>query len=147
MFSKKSDEIKGSKTLTIIAEGVKIEGKLYSPGATRVDGAVSGEIISEKELIIGKEGKVEADAKTMNAVIAGKFEGKMIASGEVEITSTGKFIGHLIQKDALLTISKGGLFKGESIISEKQENFKINKTDKTIRPDNKDSNLNKNINK
>jgi len=147
VFSKKSADIKGSKTLTIIAEGVKVEGKLHSPGSTRVDGTVAGEIISEKELIIGKEGEVEANAKTINAVIAGKFKGEMIASGEVEITSTGKFTGNLTQKDALLTISKGGLFKGESIISEKQENFEINKIDKNTSLDKKDDSLNKKIDK
>jgi len=41
----------------------------------------------------------------------------MNATGEVEISSTGRFVGNLIQKEALLTIAKGGLFKGESIIS------------------------------
>ena len=41
----------------------------------------------------------------------------MNASGEVEISSTGKFIGNLTQKEALLSIARGGLFKGESIIS------------------------------
>ena len=126
MFSKKEIEEPGSKTLTIIAEGVKIEGKIYSKGSTRIDGCVIGEIISEKEFTIGKEGKVEANVKTCNAVIAGSFKGEMISAGEVEITATGKFLGNLVQKDALLTISKGALFKGESIISENQDIFKIN---------------------
>lgn len=128
MFSKKekSTVSAGSRTLTIIGEGVTINGNLYSPGITRIDGKVTGEIIAEKELIIGKEGKVEAVIKTKDAVIAGNFKGNIIASGEVEITSTGKFTGHLIQKDALLTIEKGGVFRGESIISEDQKVFEIN---------------------
>jgi cytoskeletal protein CcmA (bactofilin family) len=130
MFLKKEIETPGSKTLTIIAEGVKIEGKIYSKGSTRIDGYVIGEIISEKEFIIGKEGKVEANVKTCNAVIAGSFKGEMISAGEVEITATGKFLGNLVQKDALLTISKGGLFKGESIISENQDIFKISELGK-----------------
>lgn len=137
MFSKKVSNTRGSKTLTIIAEGVKIEGKLYSSGSIRIDGAVSGDIIAEKELIIGKEGKVEANIKTANAVIAGMFKGDMIASGEVEITSTGKFLGNLTQKDALLTIDKGGLFKGKSIISEDQEIFKVGSKEKSISLDKK----------
>jgi len=107
MFSKKTPELKGSKAMTIVGEGVVIEGKFYSPGSTRIDGMVYGDIISEKEFIVGKEGKVEASVKTKNAVIAGTLKGEMIASGEVEITSTGKFVGTLTQKDALLTISKG----------------------------------------
>lgn len=134
MFSKKEIEAPGSKTLTIIAEGVKIEGKIYSKGSTRIDGHVIGEIISEKEFVIGKEGKVEANVKTCNAVIAGSFKGEMISSGEVEITATGKFLGNLVQKDALFTITKGGLFKGESIISENQDIFKINELNKPKNP-------------
>ncbi|MGM0366761.1 MAG: bactofilin family protein [Actinomycetota bacterium] len=125
VFSKK-ENIRGSKTVTVIAEGVKVEGKIISPGSTRIDGSVKGEIISHKELVIGKEGEVEADVKTNNAIIAGSFKGKMIASGEVEVTPTGKFMGNLTQKDALLTVSKGGVFKGESIISDNQDIFKIN---------------------
>jgi cytoskeletal protein CcmA (bactofilin family) len=133
MFSKKDiDNIGNSnnKTLTIIGEGVVIEGSLYSPGTTRIDGKVTGEVIAEKEIIIGKEGKVEAKIKTKDAMIAGSFVGNMIASGEVEISSTGKFTGNLIQKDALLTVEKGGLFKGESMISEDQKIFEIRNEDK-----------------
>ena len=100
MFSKKDTSLPTSsnKTLTIIGEGVIIEGSLYSPGTTRIDGKVTGEIIAENEIVIGKEGKVEAKVKTNNAVIAGTFIGDMIVSGEVEITSTGKFSGNLTQK-------------------------------------------------
>ena len=125
MIGKKDPDMVSTKTLTIIAEGVSVEGKIYSRGATRVDGNVKGEVLSDKEFIVGKEGKVEADVRTTNATIAGSFNGEMIASGEVEITASGKFTGNLIQKDALLTIQKGGLFKGESIISDDQETFKI----------------------
>jgi len=118
MILKKNPEIKGSKTITMIAEGVTVEGKINSPGTTRIDGTVKGEIISDKEIVIGKEGKVDATVQTKNAIIAGTYNGEMNAAGEVEISSTGKFIGTLTQKDALLTIAKGGLFKGESIISQ-----------------------------
>lgn len=133
MFVKKDIDNCGNtnnKTLTIIGEGVVIEGNLYSPGTTRIDGKVTGEIIAEKEIIIGKEGRVEAKIKTKDAVIAGNFIGNMIASGEVEISATGKFTGNLIQKDALLTIEKGGMFKGESVISEDQKIFEINSEDR-----------------
>ena len=125
MLSKNKMQSPGSKTLTIIAEGVKIEGKLYSKGSTRIDGEVFGEIVSENELIVGREGKVEANVKTSNVIIAGTFKGDMIVSGEIEITATGKFIGNLTQKDALLTVAKGGLFKGQIVISENQDLFKL----------------------
>ncbi len=53
--------------------------------------------------------------KIEDAVISGYFKGDIHSSGQVEITSTGRFIGNLIQDKTLLTIEKGGLFKGKSI--------------------------------
>lgn len=125
MSGKREPESPGSRGLTIIEEGVFIEGKIYSKGSTRINGIVKGEVISEKELIIGIEGKVEAKIKTNTSKILGSFKGEMIASGEVEITATGRFIGKLIQKGTLLTVQKGGLFKGQSIVADDQDIYKI----------------------
>lgn len=137
MLSRKGVEIKGSKNVTIIAEGVKIDGKINCPGSARIDGSVKGEITIEDEVIIGKEGKVDANIKTKDAIIAGTYKGDMIASGEVEIAATGKFIGNLTQKDALLTIAKGGLFKGESLVGN-TETFKAKDEKKVISAGRKD---------
>jgi len=125
MLGKREPEPLGSRGLTVIEEGVFIEGKIYSKGSTRINGIVKGEVISEKELIIGREGKVEANIKTNTSKISGSFKGEMIASGEVEITATGRFIGNLTQKGTLLTIQKGGLFKGQSIVADNQDIYKI----------------------
>ena len=122
-FNKKS-EIKGSKNITLIAEGVSVEGKIFSPGSIRVDGKVKGDISAANDIVIGKEGQVDANISTKDAVIAGSFKGNMKASGEVEITSTGKFIGNLSQKDALLSIARGGLFRGESVIDSSTDTIK-----------------------
>jgi len=130
MIGKREPELPGSREWTIIEEGVFIEGRVYSRGSTKINGIVKGEIISEKELIIGREGKVEANIKTNTSKISGSFKGEMVASGEVEITATGRFIGNLTQKGTLLTIQKGGLFKGQSIVTDNQDNYKIEATEK-----------------
>ncbi len=131
IFSKK-ENIRGSKTVTIIAEGVRVQGDIISPGSTRIDGSLKGKIVSQKELVIGKDADVEAAVKTTDVIIAGTFKGDMVASGEVEITPTGSFIGTLTQKDALLTVSKGGVFKGESLISDDSGVFKFDEEIKDI---------------
>ena len=137
MLSRRGVELKGAKNVTVIAEGVKIDGKINCPGSARIDGSVKGTVTIENEVIIGKEGKVDANMKTKDAVIAGTYKGDMTASGEVEITATGKFIGNLTQKDALLTIAKGGLFKGQSLIGN-TEAFKPKDEKKVIFTDKKD---------
>ena len=103
------------KNINIVAEGVKIEGNLNYPGSVQIDGEVVGDIKSGGTLTIGKNAKVESNIKTIDAIIAGYFKGDIQASGQVEITSTGRFIGDLIQDKTLLTIEEGGLFQGKSI--------------------------------
>ena len=103
------------KNINLIAEGVKIEGNLNFPGSVQIDGEVVGDIKSGGTLKISRNAKVESNIKTKDAIIAGYFRGDIQASGQVEITSTGSFIGNLIQDKTLLTIEKGGLFKGKSI--------------------------------
>jgi cytoskeletal protein CcmA (bactofilin family) len=103
------------KNVDIIAEGVKIEGTLNFPGSVQIDGVVFGDIKSGGTLTISENAKVESNIKTTDAIIAGYFKGDIQASGQVEITSTGRFIGDLIQDKTLLTIEKGGVFKGKSI--------------------------------
>ena len=113
------------ENITIISEGVKIEGKLNFPGSVQIDGEVIGDIKAGGTLTIGKNAKVESNIQTKDAIISGYFKGEMHVSGQIEITSTGKFIGNLIQDNALLTIEKGGLFKGTSIIeADKEKNVK-----------------------
>ena len=108
-----------SKSQTVIAEGTRIDGKLYFPGSVKIEGEVTGDINTDNILTIGKNGKVQSTIKTKSAVISGDFKGDMHVSESVEITSTGKFIGNLIQDRAQLAIEKGGMFKGKSTVNGK----------------------------
>jgi len=48
--------------------------------------------------------------RTVDAVVMGVYEGNMVATGNMEITSTGRVEGNL--KTDSLVISKGGFFNG-----------------------------------
>lgn len=110
-----------TEDISLISKNVKIEGKLNFLCSVKVDGEVTGDINCEEIITIGKNAKVAAKIQTKDAVILGYFEGELSASGQVEITSTGRFIGTLIQDNSLLSVKKGGLFKGKSIISVDEE--------------------------
>jgi len=104
---------------TLIAEGTRIEGKLYFPGSAKIEGEVTGDINSDNTLTIGKSGKVQSIIKTKSAIISGHFNGDMYAAESVDITSTGRFTGNLTQDNAQLAIEKGGMFKGKSTVNGK----------------------------
>ncbi len=112
---------KENRATTIIAEEVKIKGSLFTPGSIQIDGKVDGRINSEQIIIISRNGKVKGNIETLDIIIEGLFEGEIIARGKVEITSTGKLIGNIIQADTQLIIERGGMFKGKSLTYQKED--------------------------
>ncbi len=125
MFFVKNAKYKKGRYYSIISLETNIEGKIYSPRSIKIEGLATGEIISRKEVAIGQDGKVRANIKARNIVIEGNFVGNIILLGEAKITSTGKLFGNLIQKDTLLSIEPGGLFRGKNIITDNDEIFNI----------------------
>jgi len=123
MFFAKPRDNKKENDYNIISPETKIEGKIYSPVPIKIDGIFSGEIVSRKEVVIGKEGVVRANIKTRNVLIEGNFSGNIILSGAAKITSTGKLSGNIIQMNTCLNIEDGGLFKGKHIITDNKEIF------------------------
>lgn len=105
--------------LTIMGESAKLEGKFNIADSIQIECEVAGEINVDGKLVIGEKGVVRADAHTADALIMGRYEGNMVATGNVEITSTGRVAGN-IETDSLV-ISKGGFFNGNVIKMQRAE--------------------------
>ncbi len=104
---------KGASTislLTIVGESARIEGKFEIADSIEIECEIGGELSVGRKLVISEKGVVKANVQTVNAVIQGVYEGTMVATGEVEIASTGRVSGR-IETDSLL-IAKGGVFTG-----------------------------------
>ncbi len=100
----------GKHLLTVTGDSARLEGKFTIGDSIQIECEVVGEINVEGKLVIGDKGVVRADVETVDALIRGHYEGKMVATGNVEITSTGRVSGN-IETDSLV-ISKGALFNG-----------------------------------
>jgi len=100
----------GNHLLTVMGDSARLEGKFTIGDSIQIECEVVGEIKVEGRLVIGDRGVVRADVETVDALIRGQYEGKMVATGNVEITSTGRVSGNL-ETDSLV-ISKGALFNG-----------------------------------
>ena len=55
-----------------LGAGTVYEGKLTFQGAVRIDGAFTGEIVSDGALIIGKDAVVEGTARVGEMLLSGK---------------------------------------------------------------------------
>ena len=73
-----------------------IKGDLSFKGSFRIDGRFTGKIDCDSVLIIGDNGKVEADIKIRNIIINGEVKGTIQAKEKVEINATGRVIGAVI---------------------------------------------------
>ena len=101
----------GTRTLlTITGDSAVVEGKLKVSKSIEIDCEIKGQLDIDGLIVIQKSGYVNADVKTADAQIIGKYEGSMEASGNVEIKETGIVSGN-IKTDSLI-INKGGIFSG-----------------------------------
>lgn len=74
----------------------EIKGDLSFEGSFRIDGRFIGKINSDSVLIVGENGKVDADIKIGNIIINGEVKGTIQAKKKVEINATGRVIGTVI---------------------------------------------------
>jgi len=96
--------------LTVVGEHARMEGKFDIADSIQIECEVGGELTVGGKLVIGEKGVVHADVRTVDAIVMGRYDGNMVATGNVEITATGRVSGN-VETDSLL-ISKGGFFNG-----------------------------------
>jgi len=96
--------------LTVVGEHAKMEGKFDIADSIQIECEIGGEVRVGGKLVIGEKGVVNADVQTVDAIIMGHYDGNMVATGNVEITATGRVSGNI--KTDSLVISKGGFFNG-----------------------------------
>lgn len=111
MFNEnKKNSVTDGPLLTIFGNEACLEGKFTIGDSIQIECEIAGEINVEGKLVIGEKGNVRADVNTVDAIIRGQYQGDMVATGDVEITDTGRVSGN-IETDSLV-ITKGGFFNG-----------------------------------
>ncbi len=104
-MKEKKKEIDESKITGFLDRGTEIRGDLNFKGSFRIDGLFKGTIDSDSTLIIGENGKVEAEVKIGWVIINGEIKGNIQAKDRVEINSTGRVIGTIMTP--ILVIEEG----------------------------------------
>ncbi|RBQ31481.1 hypothetical protein CRU92_06830 [Arcobacter sp. FW59] len=122
---------RSDSSTTIITAGTQIKGDIKLACNLYIDGYFEGNIISEQEINIGKEGKIKGEITALRVVVQGLAEGSINAS-RVDIKPDGKVIGSVVSEE--FVIEAKGLFEGNSSVKKssinnlnEQENSKIEK--------------------
>ncbi len=96
--------------ITQIGHSVTIKGDISGNSDVRVAGTISGSISIDGELIVERQGTVEAEIKTTTAVVAGSVKGNIDCSEKLILESSSQFVGNI--KTKLLIIQEGAVFQG-----------------------------------
>ena len=105
----KSDSERGDLNGFLDA-GSHIEGDLHFEDTFRIDGKLSGRVVSKGDLVVGEQGEVEGEIGVGRIFISGTVRGSVQAAQRVEITARGKV--HADVETPSLMIEDGAFFEG-----------------------------------
>ena len=80
---------------TLIGIGSSFRGTLMVTGVLRIEGEVEGDILNCDRLEIGEHGVMRADIEVKDALILGKVQGNIRASGTIEMKSGAHIEGDI----------------------------------------------------
>ena len=95
-----------------LGEGTVISGEIRFPEILRVDGKITGKLYSERELVVGESGEVEAEIDVGILSVSGRVSGTIRVRERVTIHARGRIQGELILEKPGLVVEEGGVFEG-----------------------------------
>jgi cytoskeletal protein CcmA (bactofilin family) len=95
---------------TLIGANTVFEGSIQSDRSVCVEGSIRGRIEAQGEVVVGRQGRVEADIYADSVVVGGQIIGNINARSRLEITSTGRVTGDI--EATTITVVEGGLVDG-----------------------------------
>ena len=98
------------QVISIIGPGMRITGDCDCEGAVRVEGVVQGNIRAGKSVVVGREGTVEGDIFTQDAVISGTVKGTLRAESRLELQSSGRVDGEVLAER--MQLEEGAIING-----------------------------------
>ncbi len=113
---------------TVVGANVRLNGVIKDVNDIAVHGHVEGEVISDKNVLIGETAVVKGPVTGQIVTLSGTVRGSVEAHIKLELLPTARLYGGIITKE--LVIRSGALFNGKSAMTaeEKTEEEKDSKS-------------------
>lgn len=105
--------VSGEASMSIIGPGMRIVGDLVTDGTVRIEGEIRGTIRASKAVVVGREGLVEGDIYTQDAVVGGRVRGTVVAESRLELQATCDIEGVVHARAQHLHLEEGARFNGQ----------------------------------
>lgn len=96
--------------ISIIGPGMHVTGDCSTEGTLRIEGTVEGKVEAGKAVVVGKDGAVNGDITTQDAVIGGKVVGTITADSRLELQATCVIEGEI--RAHRIKLEEGGRING-----------------------------------
>jgi cytoskeletal protein CcmA (bactofilin family) len=96
--------------ISIIGPGMQVTGDCETDGTLRIEGAVEGTVKAGKAVVIGKDGVVNGDIVTQDAIIGGRVTGSVVAESRLELQATCVIEGEI--RARRIKLEEGGRVNG-----------------------------------
>jgi cytoskeletal protein CcmA (bactofilin family) len=105
--------------VSIIGPGMRVVGDCETEGTLRIEGTVEGTVRAGKAIVVGKDGSIEGDVFTQDAIIGGTVRGTVIAESRLELQATCVIEGEI--RARRIKLDEGGQVRGSVHIGEVRE--------------------------
>jgi cytoskeletal protein CcmA (bactofilin family) len=102
--------------ISIIGPGMRVVGDCTTEGTLRIEGTVEGTVRAGKAVVLGKDGIVDGDIITQDAVIGGRLTGSIAADSRLELQATCVVDGKVQARR--IKLEEGGKVNGTIQIGE-----------------------------
>jgi len=116
-MKEKRREVDETKITGFFDKDTHMKGDLEFKGSFRIDGRFTGKINSDSILLVGENGKVNADIRIGYIIINGEVKGSIHAKDKVEIHPNGRVIGTIISPK--LVIEEGAFLEANCQTTDK----------------------------
>ncbi len=102
--------------ISIIGPGMQVVGDCVTTGSLRIEGAVQGSVRAGKAVVVGKEGFVDGDIETQDAVISGRVVGTLTIASRLELHATCRVEGTI--RARRMQLDEGAALDGQIMVGE-----------------------------
>lgn len=108
-----------STYITQIKEGSVIRGNMESGHSIRVDGFITGDLISKEKIIVGQMGEIGGNLSGADITIDGYINGDVISDGLLQLSATSKVFGKIFARQ--ISIENGAELNGKVTVGKEVE--------------------------
>ena len=110
-----------TNSVNLIGSGTKISGDINSAGDIRIDGSLTGNIITNGKFVLGQNGFVEGNITCATADLSGEVKGTLNVTELLALKQSSRINGDIVTNK--LSIEPGAVFNGTCNMGAKVKNM------------------------